>query len=150
MFLLQRTESYNVYFRELVAMLDTFLAERDGKDHAFYAQFNKLDNIKNIVVCYENDEAIGCGAFKKYDDTTVEIKRMFVKPLHRAKGAATKVLQELELWAIENKYSSAILETVKNQPEAVALYKKNGYTIISNFGQYKDVENSICMLKQFN
>ena len=150
MFLIQRTDSDNIYFRELVAMLDTFLAERDGQDHAFYTQFNKLDNIKNIVVCYENDEAIGCGAFKKYDDTTVEIKRMFVKPLHRAKGAATKVLQELEQWAIENNFTSAILETVKNQPEAVALYKKNGYTIIPNFGQYKDVENSICMLKQFN
>ena len=150
MFLIKRTDSTNISFRELVAMLDKFLADRDGKDHAFYAQFNKLDNIKNIVVCYENDEAIGCGAFKKYDDTTVEIKRMFVKPLHRAKGAATKVLQELEQWAIENNFTSAILETVKNQPEAVALYKKNGYTIIPNFGQYKDVENSICMLKQFN
>ena len=147
MFLIQRTDSDNLYFRELVAMLDTYLAERDGQDHAFYAQFNKLDNIKNIVVCYENDEAIGCGAFKKYDDKTVEIKRMFVKPLHRAKGAATKVLQELELWAIENNFTSAILETVKTQPEAVALYKKNGYTIIPNFGQYKNVEKSICMHK---
>ena len=147
MFLLQRTESYNVYFRELVAMLDTFLAERDGKDHAFYAQFNKLDNIKNIIVCFDDNEAIGCGAFKQYDETIVEIKRMFVKPSYRAKGAATKVLQELEKWAIENNFSSAILETVKNQPEAVALYKKNGYTIIPNFGQYENVENSICMHK---
>lgn len=147
MFLLQRTDSYNVYFRELVAMLDTFLAERDGKDHAFYAQFNKLDNIKNTIVCFDDNEAIGCGAFKQYDETTVEIKRMFVKPSYRAKGTATKVLQELEKWAIENNFSSAILETVKNQPEAVALYKKNGYTIIPNFGQYKNVENSICMHK---
>ena len=147
MFLLQRTDSYNVYFRELVAMLDTFLAERDGKDHAFYAQFNKLDNIKNTIVCFDDNEAIGCGAFKQYDETIVEIKRMFVKPSYRAKGTATKVLQELEKWAIENNFSSAILETVKNQPEAVALYKKNGYTIIPNFGQYKNVENSICMHK---
>ena len=147
MFLLQRTDSYNVYFRELVAMLDTFLAERDGKDHAFYAQFNKLDNIKNTIVCFDDNEAIGCGAFKQYDETTVEIKRMFVKPSYRAKGAATEVLQELEKWAIENNFSLAILETIKNQPEAVALYKKNGYTIIPNFGQYKNVENSICMHK---
>ena len=147
MFLLQRTDSDNIHFRELVVLLDAFSAERDGKDHAFYAQFNKLDSIKNTVVCYDNDEPIGCGAFKQYDERTVEIKRMFIKPSHRAKGAATKVLQELEKWAIENNYSSAILETVKNQPEAVALYKKNGYTIIPNFGQYKDVENSICMSK---
>ena len=147
MFLIQRTDSSSSDFRDLVAMLDAFLAQRDGKDHSFYAQFNKLDSIKNTVVFYDNDEPIGCGAFKQYDDTTVEIKRMFVKPSHRAKGAATLVLQELEKWAIENNYCSAILETVKNQPEAVALYKKNGYTIIPNFGQYKDVENSICMHK---
>jgi len=147
MFLLQRTDSDNVYFRKIVAMLDTFLAERDGQDHAFYAQFNKLDSIKNTVVCFDDDEPVGCGAFKQYDETTAEIKRMFVKPSYRAKGAATRVLQELEKWAIENNFSSAILETVKNQPEAVALYKKNGYTIIPNFGQYKNIEKSICMNK---
>lgn len=147
MFLIQRTNSANASFRELVTMLDAYLAERDGKYHAFYAQFNKLDNIKNTVVCIDKKEAIGCGAFKQYDDTTVEIKRMFVKASHRAKGAATIVLQELEKWAIENNFTSAILETVKNQPDAVALYKKNGYTIIPNFGQYKGVENSICMQK---
>ena len=147
MFLLQRTDSDNVYFREIVAMLDAFLAERDGRDHAFYAQFNKLDGIKNAVVCFDDDEPVGCGAYKQYDETTAEIKRMFVKPSYRAKGAATKVLQELEKWAISNNFSSAILETVKSQPEAFALYKKNGYTIIPNFGQYKNVEKSICMHK---
>ncbi len=147
MFLVKRTDSTDISFKKLVAMLDAFLAERDGNIHAFYAQFNKLDSIKNTVICYENDEPIGCGAFKQYDEKTIEIKRMFVKPLHRAKGVATQVLQELEKWAIENNYSSATLETVKNQPEAVALYKKNGYTIIPNFDQYKGVENSICMHK---
>jgi len=147
MFLLQRTDSDNVYFREIVAMLDAFLAERDGRDHAFYAQFNKLDGIKNAVVCFDDDEPVGCGAYKQYDETTAEIMRMFVKPSYRAKGAATKVLQELEKWAISNNFSSAILETVKSQPEAFALYKKNGYTIIPNFGQYKNVEKSICMHK---
>lgn len=147
MFLLERTNSDNVYFREIVSLLDAFLTERDGRDHAFYAQFNKLDGIKNAVVCFDDDEPVGCGAYKQYDETTAEIKRMFVKPSYRAKGAATKVLQELEKWLIENNFSSAILETVKNQPEAVALYKKNGYTIIPNFGQYKNVEKSICMHK---
>ena len=147
MFLIQRTDSNSSDFRDLVVMLDAFLAERDGKDYAFYAQFNKLDSIKNTVVGYDNDEPISCGAFKQYDDTTVEIKRMFVKPSHRAKGAATLVLQELEIWAKENKYSSAILETVKTQPEAIALYKKNGYITIPNFGQYKNAQKSVCMHK---
>ena len=147
MFLTKRTNSDNIYFRDLVAMLDAFLAERDGKDHAFYAQFNRLDSIKNAIICFNGDEPIGCGAFKQHDLTTVEIKRMFVKPSYRAKGAATQVLQELEKWAIENNFSSAILETVKFQQETMAFYKKNGYAIIPNFGQYIGVDNSICMQK---
>ena len=147
MFLIKRTNSENVDFKELVVLLDDFLAKRDGEDHPFYAQFNKLDEIKNTVVCYQNMEPLGCGAFKKYDENTVEIKRMFVQPSYRGKGAATMVLQELEIWAKENKYSSAILETVKTQPEAIALYKKNGYTTIPNFGQYKNAQKSVCMHK---
>ena len=75
MFLIQRTDSGSNHFRELVLLLDAFLADRDGEDHAFYAQFNKLDSIKNAVVCYDNHEPVGCGAFKQYDERTVEIKR---------------------------------------------------------------------------
>jgi GNAT superfamily N-acetyltransferase len=56
-------------------------------------------------------------------------------------------LKELELWAAEVNYKDCILETGKKQPEAIALYKKAGYTIISNYGQYKNVENSVCMKK---
>ena len=147
MFSIQRTNSQNIHFKELVFLLDEFLTDRDGEDHTFYDQFNKLDDIKEVVVCFESDVPVGCGAFKKYDDTTVEIKRMFVKPDYRAKGAATTVLKELEKWAGENNYTAAILETVKEQPEAVALYNKNGYKLIPNFGQYQNMEKSICMHK---
>ena len=149
MFLIQRTDPQNIHFRELIFLLDNFLEKRDGKEHAFYHQFNKLDDIKNAVICFDNEEAIGCGSFKKYDNKTVEIKRMFVKPDYRGKGAATLVLKELEMWAKENNYFSAILETVKEQPEAVALYTKNGYTLIPNFGQYKNIKKSVCMCKNF-
>jgi putative acetyltransferase len=147
MFSLQRTNSQDINFRKLIFLLDKFLKDRDGEEHAFYHQFNKLDDIKNAVIYFDNNEAIGCGSFKKYDETTVEIKRMFVKPNHRGKGVATLVLKELEKWAKENNYFSAILETVKEQPETIAVYIKNGYTLIPNFGQYKNIEKSICMHK---
>ena len=147
MFLIQRTDSQNIHFKEMVLLLDDFLAKRDGDDHAFYDQFNKTNGIKHVVVCFENNIPVGCGAFKKYDNVTVEIKRMFVKPAFRSKGTATAVLKELENWAKENSYTAAILETVKAQPEAIALYNKNGYTLIPNFGQYQNMEKSICMRK---
>lgn len=142
-----RTDSENTDFRELVRLLDEDLAIRDGADHSFYAQFNKVDAIKNVVVVYQNGEAIGCGAFKKYDEKTVEIKRMFVREENRGKGAAVEILTELEKWASESGFEFAVLETGKKQPEAIRLYEKSGYKLIPNYGQYEGIENSVCMKK---
>ena len=143
----QRTDSANSDFQQLVALLDEDLQTRDGDEHAFYAQFNKIVNIRNVVVCYLDAKPIGCGAFKVYRENKVEIKRMFVSPEYRGQGIGTGILNELELWASALKYSSCILETGKKQPEAIKLYQKAGYKVIPNFGQYENIENSVCMEK---
>ncbi len=142
-----RTNSDNSDFRQLVALLDADLQIRDGAEHSFYAQFNKIDKIREVVIAYENEKAIGCGAFKKYSADTAEIKRMFVRPENRGRGIAGKVLTELETWAKELNFSECILETGVKQPEAVRLYQKSGYEIIPSYGQYLNVENSVCMKK---
>jgi GNAT superfamily N-acetyltransferase len=73
---------------------------------------------------------------------------MFVSPGSRNKGIASKILSELENWASELSYTKCVLETGKRQPEAVGLYKKNGYKLIPNYGQYTGVENSVCFEKE--
>ena len=143
-----RTDSDNNDFKALVKLLDADLAIRDGADHAFYAQYNHIDKIKNAVVAFIDKKAVACGAFKKYSDSTVEIKRMYVVENLRGQGIAQKVLTELEKWARELNFSSCILETGKKQPEAIKLYQKAGYTTIKNYGQYENIENSICMKKK--
>ena len=142
-----RTNSDDQDFIDLVKNLDAELAERDGNDHPFYAQFNKIDKIKYVVVAYENSKPMGCGAIKEYASNTMEIKRMYTSPESRGKGIATKVLTELEIWATELSYEKCILETGKKQPEAIGLYKKNGYKLIPNYGQYAEIENSLCFEK---
>ena len=142
-----RTDSDNQDFIDLVKYLDTDLAERDGNEHSFYAQFNKINKIKYVVVAYENSQPVGCGAIKEYAPNTIEIKRMYTLPENRGKGIATKVLTELEIWANELSYEKCILETEKKQPEAIGLYKKNGYKLIPNYGQYAEIENSVCFEK---
>lgn len=144
---LVRTTSDNNDFEKLVVQLDAYLRVLDGEDHAFYAQFNKSSLLKNALICYENEIAIGIGAYKEYDSETVEIKRMFTLPEHRGKGVAKIILSELENWAKEEKYSVSILETGFMQKDAIYLYTKLGYEITENFGQYIGVENSICMKK---
>ena len=143
-----RTNSDNPDFIALVKLLDADLAIRDGEEHPFYAQFNKIDKIKYVVVAYENGKPVGCGAIKEYSPDTMEIKRMYTLPECRGKGIATKVLIELENWSLELSYAKCILETGKKQPEAIALYKKNGYKLIPNYGQYVNVENSLCFEKE--
>lgn len=73
---------------------------------------------------------------------------MFTLPIGRGKGIASLILAELETWAVELGYSTCILETGFNQPEAIALYQKNGYNRIDNYGQYAGVETSLCFEKE--
>jgi putative acetyltransferase len=143
-----RTDSDNQDFIELVKYLDADLAERDGNDHSFYAQFNKIDKIKHVIVAYENGIRMGCGAIKEYTPNNMEIKRMYTSPGSRGKGIATKVLTELEIWATELSCEKCIVETGKRQPEAIGLYKKNGYKLIPNYGKYAEIENSLCFEKE--
>jgi putative acetyltransferase len=142
-----RTNSDNKDFQKLVQALDADLRIRDGADHAFFAQFNKIDSIRNAVVAYDNETPVGCGAIKQYSEDTMEVKRMYVPPEHRGRGIASGVLKELEGWARELNYKKCILETGEKQPEAIALYHKNQYGVIPNFGQYADVPTSVCFEK---
>ncbi|NOT60102.1 MAG: GNAT family N-acetyltransferase [Acidobacteria bacterium] len=142
-----RTDSSNGDFQSLVALLDQYLRKLDGDDHAFYAQFNQIDALRNVVVAYLNNQAVSCGAFKPFDEGTVEIKRMFTLPEFRGQRLAVQVLLELEAWASELSHTACVLETGKRMPDAVRLYQRSGYEIISNFGQYAGDENSVCMKK---
>lgn len=147
MITISRTNSHNPDFIALVQKLDAELAERDGADHSFYAQFNKIDAIKYAVVAYENGVPAGCGAIKEYAPQTVEIKRMYTVPGNRGKGIAKKVLSELESWAADLGCEKCVLETGKKQPEAIELYSNSGYSVIPNYGQYTGVDNSVCFEK---
>ncbi len=144
---LKRTDSRNPDFMALVALLDADLAERDGEDNKFYAQYNGIDALKHAVVAYWDGNAIACGALKPFDLKAMEVKRMYVMPAFRGKAIATRILMELENWAQELHFEHCVLETGKRQPEAIALYQKNGYMIIPNYGPYQGIDNSVCFQK---
>lgn len=142
-----RTDSGNQHFRQLTVELDKELAIKNGEMNDFFVQFNKIDEIKNAVLAIERGRPVGCGGMKVYADRIIEIKRMYVEPNGRGNGVASAILGELEQWARELGYHKCILETGKNMPEAIGLYQKHGYHVISNYGQYEHVESSICFGK---
>ncbi len=145
---LKRTDSENKDFQHLVKQLDAYLLKQYGALQDYYGQFNKTDNIPNVVVAYVNEEPVGCGCFKKFEATSVEVKRMFVKEIARGKGIGAAILQELEKWAAESGHQAAVLELGNNQPEAIRLYQKQGFEVIPNYGQYIGMETSICLKKK--
>ena len=147
MITLLRTNSSENDFIDLVKHLDADLKITDGADHEFYDQFNQIQNLKYCLLAYKDKAPVGCGAIKTYDEHTMEVKRMFVLNEYRGKGIATRILKELEIWTQELHFLACILETGINQPEAIALYKKNGYKITDNYGQYKGIVASVCFKK---
>ena len=150
MYSIKRTNSDNLDFQKLVFELDKDLAIKNGQTNDFFAQYNKIDLIKNVVVAYEADQPVGCGAMKEYEEGIIEIKRMFVPIEKRGKGIAGKILTELQVWAKELGYKKCVLETGDKMIEAINLYKKNNFCIIKNYGQYAEVENSVCFEKVIN
>lgn len=147
---LVKIDSSHIDFKSLVQLLDQDLAIRDGADHGFYAQFNKIDNIQHCIVAYENEQPVGCGAIKAFGPDAMEVKRMYVLPSHRGKSIAQQILSALETWAKEMGMQKTVLETGQKQPEAIALYFKSGYQRIPNYGQYIGIENSWCFEKQLH
>ncbi len=143
-----KTDSKNPDFINLVKELDAYLKITDGDEHGFYNQFNHIDVLKNVVVAYKNNLAIGCGAIKHFDANTMEIKRMYVIPTYRGLDVALDLMNALETWTKELGYKKCVLETGKRQIEAVKFYHKCNYKVIPNYGQYKQMENSICFEKK--
>lgn len=144
---LVRTNSSNQDFIDLVKELDAYLKITDGDEHDFYNQFNGIETIQHVIVAYEEGKPAGCGAFKKYDKESVEVKRMYLKPRHRGSGIANEILTALEGWAREIGNKRTILETGTRQVEAVKFYHKSGYKRIPNYGQYVQMDNSNCFEK---
>ena len=147
---LVRTTNKDPQLQKLIKALDTDLAISDGDDHAFYTQYNGLEKIKHVILGFLENQAIACGAIKKYSNDCMEIKRMYVQPDYRGRAYAVSVLNELESWAKELGYTHCILETGLNQAAAIRLYQKAGYERIENYGQYAGVEKSLCFKKHIS
>ncbi len=150
MITLKRTDSSNPDFVELVRLLDAELKERDGEANAFYAQYNGIANLKQVIVAYKDGQPVSCGAIKAFNEASMEVKRMYTRNESRRQGIAHQVLAALEKWTAELGYKSCILETGLRNPEAIKLYESNNYNVIPNYGQYKGVANSCCFLKSVN
>lgn len=145
-----KTTSENPDFVSLIKIFDTFLWERYPELKKDYWGNNVIEFNANVVLVYLEGKAVACGCFKKYDANKVELKRMFVSPEARGLGLAQLILNELEIEAKKQGYTSMILETLHKQIEAISLYKKVGFFVVDNYEPYIGLSNSVCMSKSIN
>lgn len=148
MITLQRSNYLNLDFQKFCQELNKEFWVRYPDSQHHFEQYNKVDESAHIIVAYDDDIAIACGCFRSAtEQSTIEIKRMYVRPDRRGAGIAGKILSELEKWAGEEGYSRSILETGIKQPEAIAVYSRAGYRLIPNYPPYVGAMESVCMQK---
>jgi GNAT superfamily N-acetyltransferase len=98
-----------------------------------------------FVVAYDDGgRPIGCGGLRRLDDSSAEIKRMFVAPDARGTGVSVAILRALEDRARARGWNTLRLETGTAQPDAMRFYEREGYELIPNFGAYAGAPLSLC------
>jgi putative acetyltransferase len=100
-----------------------------------------------FLVARDGARAVGCGALRLLDSTTAEVKRMFVEPDQRGRGVGWAVLSSLERAAREMGVTRLVLETGVHQQEAIALYRRAGFTPVDCWGEYATAPTSVCFEK---
>lgn len=147
-----RTDGKNKDFIENCRLLDIDLDRRVGKKikREKYRKYNQLDEIQEAIVVYENEQAIGGGAIRRYDEETVELKRVFVREEHQGQGIGSRLVSLLIDWAAELGYKRMILETGELLAESCAVYQKLGFEVIPNYGPYENMPESLCMAKNLD
>lgn len=170
-----RTDGKNKDFMENCRLLDMDLDRRGGKriKRDKYSEYNKLDDIKEAIIIYEDGKLAGGGAIRKYyadrypgggyyegaergkhavwevsAENTVELKRIFVHPDYQGRGIGTELVSFLMEWARELGYRRMILETGELLAESCAVYQKLGFEVIPNYGPYADMPESLCMARE--
>jgi len=144
------TDGCNQDFIKLCRLLDDYLNKIVGgeENRKQYIPYNKLEDIHDVILAYDNSTPVGCASFKFYDNNTAEIKRVFVKKEYRGKGISKELMNLLEKRAIDKGFNTFLLETGAPLVEAMGLYNQLGYLVIENYGQYKNLKESICMQKR--
>lgn len=127
----------------LIQAAELELAERYPHEAA-----SPVNPLARFVVAYARGEAVGCAALVPAGPGVGEVKRMWVRPTHRRRGLARRLLAALERLARRHDMAVLILETGVRQPEAIGLYESAGYTRTEPYGEYVGNPTSICYEKK--
>jgi GNAT superfamily N-acetyltransferase len=102
-----------------------------------------------FLVVRIDGEPVGCGALRRLDAETGELKRMYVATAVRGRGLGRRLLAALEAEAQALGMRRLVLETGVRQAAALALYRATGFQPIPLYGEYRaSPATSICLGKE--
>jgi putative acetyltransferase len=136
--------------RTLIDALNAELSSRypePGANHFRLDPDEVAEGRGAFVIASRTGVAIGCGAIRTIEDRTGEIKRMYVSPEERGRRVGRALLAALEAEARALGMARLVLETGERQPEAIALYEREGFSRVEPFGEYVHSPLSVCMAK---
>ena len=137
--------------RRLVAALDAHLSSLYTPDQRFGPNLKPEHVVPGsgvFLVARADGQAVGCGALRRLDETTAEVKRMYVEPGARGRGVGAAILDHLETAARELGVDRLVLETGIHQAEAIGLYRRAGFRPVPCWGEYAVALTSVCFEKQ--
>lgn len=101
-----------------------------------------------FLIVHRDGAPLGCGALRRLDAETGELKRMYVAPAARGLGLGRRLVHALEAEARALGMRRLVLETGTRQLAAIALYRATGFEVIPLYGEYlSSPETSLCMGK---
>ena len=129
----------------LLTALDDDLDQRYGGGTPVAARAEEFEPPDGLfLIAYADGEPLACAGYRRYDQATAELKRMYVLPAGRRTGLAKTLLVELERRAAAAGYEQMWLETGVPQHEAMNLYSGSGYVRIEPFGQFAWAPDQRC------
>ena len=141
------TDGNNEEFHQFYLETEDYYSSIVGgkKNREGFIPYNLSESISDVLLAYMDGVAVGCAGLKKYNDSDVEIKRVWVEPDYRGRHIATELMDRIEDKAREIGFKRAVLQTRPIMEDAVGLYEKRGYELIGNYPPYDKLEGAICM-----
>lgn len=122
---------------------DDFMIDFLGEDKVYYTRYNESENIEKVWVVFSDNLPIGCIAYRKKEEETGEVKRLYIKKEYRGKGISKELLKTLECYAKEQGCHTLFLDTRVTLEPAVSLYRSHGFSIVYRQGLYIQMEKEL-------
>jgi putative acetyltransferase len=139
----------------LLDALDRYLGELYEPDANHILSIDELMAPEvSFFAAWQGERIVGTGAVRRMPGEAGtqgraygEIKRMYVDPALRGRRLGRRLIETLEASLREHALDLALLETGRDQHEAVRLYERSGYGYRGAFGGYPDNGLSVFMQK---